>query len=107
MSRFSIRQRFSTKERCFFCSQPAKSDGRRRKNDVIPVKTQDFQDSIAQICKERNYEWSKIVLGRLEYAQDLHAADAVYHQACSVNFRTGEQVFEQHCSDDSSDKGTK
>ena len=60
-----------------------------------------------QICKERNDEWSEIVLGRVEYAQDLHAADAVYHQACSVNFRTGKQVPLQHCSDDGSDKDTK
>ena len=66
--------------------------------------TQDFQDSIAQIWKERNDEWSEIVLGRLEYAQDLHAADAVYHQTCSVVFRTGKQVPLQHCSYDGSDK---
>lgn len=71
------------------------------------MRTQDFQDSIAQICKERNDEWSETVLDRLEYAQDLHAADAVYHQACSVNFRTGKQVPLQHCSDDGSDKDTK
>ena len=71
------------------------------------MRTQDFQDSIAQICKERNDEWSEIVLGRLEYAQDLRAADAVYHQACSINFRTGKQVPLEHCSDDGSDKDTK
>ena len=71
------------------------------------MRTQDFQDSITQICKERNDEWSEIVLGRLEYAQDLHAADVVYHQACSVNFRTGKQVPLQHYSDDGSDKDTK
>ena len=64
------------------------------------MRTQDFQDSITQICKERNDEWSEIVLGRPEYAQDLHAADAVYHQACSVNFRTGKQVPQQYCSDE-------
>ena len=71
------------------------------------MRTQNFQDSIAQICKERNDESSEIVLCRLEYAQDLHAADAVYHQACSVNFCTGKQVPLQHCSDDGSDKDTK
>ena len=92
IGRRSVKPRFNSKEHCFFCGQPAKNDGRKRGNDVIPVRTQDFQDSIAQICKERNDEWSEIVLGRLEYAQDLHAADAVYHQACSVNFHTGEQV---------------
>ena len=107
IGRRSVKPSFNTKEHCFFCGQPAKIDRRKRGNDVIPVRTQDFQDSIAQICKERNDEWSEIVLGRLEYAQDLHAADAVYHQACSVNFRTGKQVPLQHCSDDGSDKDTK
>lgn len=71
------------------------------------MRTQDFQDSIAQICKERNDEWSEIVLDRLEYAQELHATDAVYHQSCSVNFHTGKQVPRQHCSDNSTDKGSK
>lgn len=71
------------------------------------MRTQDFQDSVAQICKERNDEWSEIVLDRLEYAQELHATDAVYHQSCSVNFHTGKQVPRQHCSDNSTDKGSK
>ena len=39
------------------------------------------------------------VQGKLEFAQDLHAADAVYHQACSVNFRTGKQILEKHGND--------
>ena len=38
-------------------------------------------------------------LGRLEYAQDLHAADSVYHQTCSVNFRTGKGIPKQFSSD--------
>ncbi|CAC5359435.1 unnamed protein product [Mytilus coruscus] len=32
------------------------------------------------------------VRGRLEFVQDLHAADALYHQTCSVNFRTLKQT---------------
>ena len=35
---------------------------------------------------ERNDEWGK---GRLEYAQDLPAVEARYHQTCSTNFRSG------------------
>ena len=38
-------------------------------------------------------------LGRLEYAQDLHAAESVYHQTCSVNFRTGKGIPKQFSSD--------
>ena len=51
------------------------------------------------MCKKRNDEWSNVVLGRLEYAQDLHAADSVYHQTCSVNFRTGKGIPKQFSSD--------
>lgn len=40
------------------------------------------------ICDERRDEWSAEVRGRIESVNDLHAADAVYHQSCSVNFRT-------------------
>ena len=37
----------------------------------------------------KNDSWSTNVLSRIQFVQDLHAADAVYHQKCSVNFRTG------------------
>ena len=30
--------------------------------------------------------------GRIEFAQDLHAADAIYLQVCSTNFRTDKQL---------------
>ena len=95
IGRHSVKPRFSDKDHCFFCSQPAKYDGKKRGFDVIPVRTQDLQYSIAHVCKERN-EWSGTVLGRLEYA---HAADAVYHQAGSVNFRTGKQVPQKYKTD--------
>lgn len=38
-------------------------------------------------------EWADIIQRRLNLAPtDLHAADAIYHQTCSVNFRTGKQL---------------
>ena len=60
----------------------------------------DFQDKIKKCCNERKDLWSEIVNGRLEFAQDLHAADAVYHNLCSTNFRTGKQVPQQFMADD-------
>ena len=42
---------------------------------------------------ERNDSWSTNVLSRIQFVQDLHAADAVYHQKCSVNFRTGKSLL--------------
>ena len=39
------------------------------------------------------------VLGRLEFPKDLYAADAVYHQACIVNFRTRKEIPNRHGHD--------
>ena len=44
--------------------------------DVIPVRTKDLHDKIQQVCKVRNDERAETARGRLEFAQDLHAADA-------------------------------
>ena len=55
----------------------------------VSVRTKDFQINIENICRERNDSWSTNVLSRIQFVQDLHAADTVYHQKCSVNFRTG------------------
>ena len=76
------------KEHSFPCGRPVKYDGRKRGYDVILVRTKDFEYKIQQVCRVRNDEWAETVRRRLEFVQDLHAADAVYHQACSVNFRT-------------------
>lgn len=50
----------------------------------------DFQNNILMIhvCDERRDEWSAEVCGRIESVNDLHAADDVYHQSRSVNYRT-------------------
>ncbi|CAG2255761.1 unnamed protein product [Mytilus edulis] len=63
-----------------------------RKSDVYPVRTSEFQCKIEDICRQREDEWALEVRGRLAFVQDLHAADALYHQTCSVNFRTLKQT---------------
>lgn len=73
---------------CLFCGREAQTDG----NSVWPVRTLDFQKSIMTNCLERRDEWAEKVKGRLEFVSDLPAADAVYHQSCSTNFRTKRQV---------------
>lgn len=85
----------------------AKYDGKKKGFNVIPARTKDFQTSIKVLCRDRTDEWSQIVLGCLQYAQDLHAADTVYHQSCSVNFRTGKRIPKQYNSDSNDDKGVK
>ena len=48
--------------------------------------------TIGKVCKQRNDHWSKDLLGRLSQVIDLPAADAIYHQVCSSNFRTGNNI---------------
>ena len=106
--RRSTSQLFNVKEQCLFCGLPAKYSGKKKGYDVIPVRTMDFQDTVLMICKERTDPWSQIVHGRLQYLRDLHASDAIYHQTCSSNFRTGKDIPAQYSSDtDDSVKRTK
>ena len=51
-------------------------------------RTIDIKETLLGTCEERGDEWSEAVKARILHAHDLHAADAVYHQTCSVNFRT-------------------
>ena len=88
---------FRFAEQCLFCAQPANLSGRRKSLDVYPVRTSDFQPKIKSLCKERGFDsWALKVQGRIEFAQDLHAADAIYHQDCSTNFRTGKSIPVAH-----------
>lgn len=79
---------------CLFCGQTAKKD-KKRSIEVYPVQTVDFQQNILMMCDERRDEWSAEVRGRVEIVNDLHAADAVYHQSCSVNLELKKQSHKQ------------
>lgn len=108
VKRRSSEQQFNSKEHCFFCGQTPKYDGKKKEFHImIHVRTTEFQGSISRVCKERNDDWAQIVLGRLEYLQDLHAADAVYHQICSSNFRTGRNVPMKYVDGDTDGIGFK
>lgn len=81
------KQQFMFDSQCLLCGQTAK----KNKNwsiEVYPVRTVDFQNNILMKCDERRDEWSAKVRVRIESVNDLHAADAVSHQSCSVNLRT-------------------
>ena len=82
---------FSFKTDCFFCGRTAKV-GKKRKYDVLEVKTIGIKETILKICEERADSWSDVVKARILHVHDLHAADAIYHQTCSVNFRTKKQM---------------
>ena len=86
----SSEERFSFKTNCFFCGITAKL-GRKRKHDVLEVKTIGIKETILKVCQERADSWY-VVKARILHVHDLHAADAIYHQTCSVNFRTKKQM---------------
>lgn len=83
---------FDFKNHCIFCCKPAKVNKQKRGNDVYPVRTMDFHSKILQVCIERNDSWGNQVKGRIHSVNDLHASDAIYHQPCSINFRTLKQI---------------
>lgn len=88
-TRKSCVQIFDFITKCIFCGTEAKVNGRKRGNDVYPVRTLEFQTTIRDVCIKRSDNWSDTVLGRLEFARDLPAVEARYHQKCSSNFRSG------------------
>ena len=90
---------FSFSKQCMFCGQPAKLDGRKHGHDVFAVRTIEFQKKIIDICKLRNDPWAEVIHARLQVASDLPAVDAVYHQICSINFRTFKDIPMMHNSE--------
>ncbi|CAC5381111.1 unnamed protein product [Mytilus coruscus] len=67
---------FEFQKNCLFCGNSAKFSESKRGIDVFPVRTTDFSKTLKTICKERNNEWSEIVLRRLNIAPfDLWAAE--------------------------------
>lgn len=90
--RSSTESTFSYKEHCLFCGCADVYDGRKLDYKLIPVRTMDFKDKIIEACDKYENDWVDTVRDRVVYAHDLPAADAVYHQLCSVNFRTGKQI---------------
>lgn len=89
----SQQKQFVMKDHCLFCGEPDFYYGKKKVSELIPVKTDDkFKETILDECSKRSDSWSDIVKGRIEFVQDLFAADAVYHQTCSTHFRTGKSV---------------
>ena len=76
--------------------------------DCIPSEDSfEFKDTLLKSCNERGDAWAVIVKARVLHVHDLHAADAVYHQVCSVNFRTKKQMPAAHQTSETEVKKTK
>jgi len=64
-------------------------------DNVSEVKTHVFPQTVLSHCKKRSDHWSFTAMGRIQYFAKLHAAECIYHQKCSVNFRSGRDIPEQ------------
>lgn len=84
--------KFTFSTHCFLCGICI--DREARDDDFYMVRTWDFQKSIVKACDDRNDddEWAEKIRGRLAFAVDLPAVEAIYHQVCNINFRTGKQI---------------
>ena len=90
---------FNFKDNCMFCGQIIKNFEERKKMAVIPVRTFQFRETILKVCNTRSDLWAANVHARLLSVIDLPAAEARYHQVCSVNFRTGSSMSVKYTSD--------
>ena len=95
-TRASIESKFNFQTKCFFYGTPAKYKNRKRCQAVFEVRTLKFQKTVRKRCMQKNDGWAKAVLGGFEYAQDLPAVKARYHQTCSTNFRIGHNIPTQY-----------
>ena len=95
---FSVRKNSSRTKTTAFCvdSKPVKVVLVKEVSMYFQCELRTSRLTSKKICRERNDSWSTNVLSRIQFVQDLHAADAVYHQKCSVNFRTGKIYHPQH-----------
>ena len=74
-----------------------KCSDKREGQDVFKVRTLLLQDSIKTAALSRDGKWAE-VLHRIQSVVYLPAADAIYHQSCSVSFRTGRGIPQLYSS---------
>ena len=63
-------------------------------------KNREFDKKVIEVCDKRNDALAISVKGGIRFTTDLHAADAVYHTACDLNFRTGKNLPKSYSEND-------
>ena len=92
-TRSTVEKPFNYKRDCLLCGQPATLNSRKGDSDeVFAIRTFECERSLLHKCAERGRRWGQLVQSRIQSVNDLRAADAVYHQQCSVNFRTHKNI---------------
>lgn len=110
-TRSSSAGEFCYKTDCLFCGTPAAVRDKIKwpglpHNVAYPFRTVD-KESLLTTCSQRKDDWSETVQARILHVHDLHAADAVYHLMCSVNFRTNKQIPQSYQTDTQQSKRIK
>ncbi|CAH1115552.1 unnamed protein product [Psylliodes chrysocephalus] len=82
---------FCFKKQCLFCSQELNEEHEKRKSldsrrKIQQVSTLTFKDSILDTARNRSDAMAKAVFARLEFENDLVAAEAKYHHDCFNSF---------------------
>lgn len=83
----SADRQFSFDSDCLYCGNTI-----TEYQESFSVTTMEYQNTLLKQCDARQDDWSMKVRMRIMSIHDLPAADAIYHQVCSVNFRTGKSV---------------
>jgi hypothetical protein len=94
---------FNYKTDCLFCGTTI-GDSTDEHHQRHEIQTEEYKDNMLRICDVRGDEWASKVRTRLLNVFDLPAADAVYHQRCSINFRTKCQIPAIYATGDDSKK---
>jgi len=103
----SQQNRFEYSRNCLFCGTGDSFNGRKKEYILTAVRSLEFKEQILQASLSCPDAWRLQVRSRLEFVADLPAADAVYHQACNVNFRTGKQIPKRFVHEESVLKNVK
>ena len=88
----SAESAFEYKAHCLFCGTKDLYHGEKADCKLVPVRTYYFESKVVEACRNRQDDWSLKAQARVEFVPDQPAADTVYHQTYSANFRTGKQV---------------
>ena len=103
----STQREFNFGTDCFFCGEPAIVDKKRKTSEVVTARTVEMRATILAVCHDRGDDWANAVQARVLQVHDLHAADAVYHRVCSVNFCTMKNIPLAHGSEGNTSKKVK
>lgn len=78
---------FDWKTFCFICGKVVDIGRHKERGQVRRVSTLPLHANLVKCATDRNDDWGRAVLHRLESCIDLIAAEAIYHLDCASKFR--------------------